>query len=187
MKTSLLSTLIFICLTSTAHAEIYKWKDAQGVVHYGDTMPPQVAGSATTEFNKKGNIVKQNAAALTPEQRAKLAADEAEAAKTKQATIEQKRHDTALLNTYTSPAEIDLARDRSLEQYKLVLTGTNARLTPLRAKQKKLPLKSAEYIETTQRITDLEGIIKKTNQDMADTTAKFDADKAHFIELTGKK
>jgi predicted RNase H-like nuclease (RuvC/YqgF family) len=183
----IISALIIIGLTPIAHADIYKWKDAQGVTHYGDTMPPQAAGRATIEMNKKGNIIKETAAALTPEQRAQNDAEQAKLKKDAQTLTEQKRHDSALLNTYTSPAEIDLARDRSLEQYKLVIDGTNAQLAPLRDKQSKLSPKSAEYAENMKRISDLEGVLTQKNTEMAATKAKFAADRARYIELTGKQ
>lgn len=179
--------LIALSLSSLAHADIYKWKDAQGVTHYGDTMPPQAAGRATIEMNKKGNIVKETAAAPTSAERATQDAEQAKQKKDLQTQTEQKRHDSALLNTYTSPAEIDLARDRSLEQYKLVINGTNARLEPLRAKQSKLAPKSTESIENMRKISDLTAIVTQKNIEIDTTRAKFDADKARYIELTGKK
>ena len=183
----ILGTLIALSLSSLAHADIYKWKDAQGVTHYGDTMPPQAAGRATIEMNKKGNIVKETAAAPTSAERATQDAEQAKQKKDLQTQTEQKRHDSALLNTYTSPAEIDLARDRSLEQYKLVINGTNARLAPLRAKQSKLAPKSTESIENMRKISDLTAIVTQKNIEIDTTRAKFDADKARYIELTGKK
>ncbi|BBO99828.1 DUF4124 domain-containing protein [Sulfuriferula nivalis] len=186
-KYKIISTFIILGLTPIAHADIYKWKDAQGVTHYGDTMPPQAAGRATIEMNKKGSIIKETAAALTPEQRVQQQADQAKLDKETQVITEQKRRDSALLNTYTSPSEIDLARDRSLEQYKLVIDGTNARLEPLRAKLAKLPPKSAEYAETMKRISDLEALLAQKNTEMAAAKAKFAADRARYIELTGKQ
>ena len=183
----ILGALIALSLSSLAHADIYKWKDAQGVTHYGDTMPPQAAGRATIEMNKKGNIVKETAAAPTSAERATQDAEQAKQKKDLQTQTEQKRHDSALLNTYTSPAEIDLARDRSLEQYKLVINGTNARLEPLRAKQSKLAPKSTESIENMRKISDLTAIVTQKNIEIDTTRAKFDADKARYIELTGKK
>ena len=194
----LLGTAFMLSVATLAHAEIFKWKDAQGVTHYGDTMPPQAAGRATTEMSKRGMVIKQTPAALTPEQRLTDEAEQARAAKEKQIRIEQKRHDAALLNTYTTPAEIDLARDRNLEQSKLVIDGTNSRLAPLQAKQAKLvqqadgkvPAKgplAAEYAENAKHIDDLETILAQKNKEMADIRSRFEADKARFIELTGQK
>lgn len=193
----LLVVALALNVASIAHADIYKWKDAQGVTHYGDTMPPQAAGRATTEMSKRGTVIKQTPAALTPEQRLNNEAEAAKATKEQQSQTEQKRHDSALLNTYTSPAEIDLARDRSLEQSKLVVDGTNLRLAPLRDKQAKLKQQSggkvpstgpqaAEYAANLKHITELEDILSQKSKEMADIRSKFEADKARYIELTGK-
>lgn len=193
----LLGAIFTLNAATAAHAEIFKWKDAQGVTHYGDTMPPQAAGRATTEISKRGMVIKQTPAALTPEQRLSNEAQQAQAAKEKQLQTEQKRHDAALLNTYTTPAEIDLARDRNLEQSKLVIDGTNSRIAPLQAKQAKLiqqsggriPVKgplAAEYASNEKRIDDLKAILAQKNKEMADIRSRFEADKARFIQLTGK-
>ena len=41
MSTGLLTTLVCGCLTALpALGELYKWTDAQGVVHYSDQPPP---------------------------------------------------------------------------------------------------------------------------------------------------
>ena len=193
----LLSATLILMVSSSAQADIYKWKDARGGTHYGDTMPIEASGRATTELSKRGNIIKQKPAAETPEQRAASEAEQAHVAQEQQGQTEQKRHDTALLNTYTSPAEIDLARDRNLEQAKLVVNGTNLRLTPLKEKQIKLIQQSggqipitgplaAEYADNAKHISALAEIISQKNKEMADIRSKFDADKARFIELSGK-
>jgi hypothetical protein len=194
----ILGSTLLLSIVTPAHAEIYKWKDAQGVTHYGDTMPPQAAGRATTEMSKHGMVIKQTPAALTPEQRQSNEAEAVRENKEQQIQTEQKRRDTALLNTYTTPAEIDLARDRNLEQSKLVVDGTKLRLAPLQQKQAKLVQQAggkipdkgpmaAEYAQNAQHIKDLEAILAQKNQEMADIRSKFEGDKARFIELTGKK
>lgn len=191
------SVTLILAMPLLAHAEIYKWKDAQGVIHYSNTLPPQAAGIATTEMDKNGLVTGQTAAAPTAQQRLSDAATQARLVKEKQAKIEQNRHDMALLNTYSAPAEIDLARDRNLVQTKLVIDGTNSRLTPLLAKQAGLlkqaggkipvsgPLATA-YQDNAKHITQLTDIITSKTKEMNDIHSKFDADKARYIELTGK-
>lgn len=195
---NLIGAGLLLSIVTAAQAEIYKWKDAQGVTHYGDTMPPQAAGRATTELSKKGMILKQTPAALTPEQRSNNEAAQSREAKEQQTLNDQKRRDSALLNTYTSPAEIDLARDRNLELSKLVITGTNARIAPLMEKQAKImqqaggkvpgkgPL-AMEYAENAKHISELQTILTQKNNEMSEIRTRFDADKARYIELTGKK
>ena len=187
--------LLVLSVCSDAHADIYKWKDAQGEIHYSNSLPAQAAGYANIELDKHGLIVKQKAAAPTAEQRAAEASEQAHQAAEQQSQTEQKRHDTALLNTYTSPAEIDLARDRNLEQTKLIINGTKSRLAPLLEKQAalvkqaggKIPVSgplAAEYKDNARHITELQGMIGRKNKEMDAIRARFAADKAHFIQLT---
>ncbi len=193
----LFGLLLIFGSCAAAHAEIYKWKDAQGETHYSNTMPPQAAGLANTELNKRGLVIKEQQAAPTLQQRLNNEAEQARLATEREALTEQKRHDTALLNTYTTPAEIDLARERNLVQTRLVITGTNARLTPLREAQTrlikqaggKIPDKgalAAEYQNNEKHIALLNDIIAQKYKEMEQTRSKFDADKARFITLTAK-
>ena len=191
----LMGTLLTVSVCATAHAEIYKWKDTQGEVHYSNTLPPQAAGYANTQLDKHGLVIKEKSAAPTAEQRAADAATQTRLESQQQTQTEQKRRDTALLNTYTSPAEIDLARDRNLEQTKLIITGTKSRLAPLLDKQAALirqagghiPDKGAlakEYQDNARHISELQGMIARKNKELGTIQAKFAADKSHFIELT---
>lgn len=193
----ILGAMLILGVFTPAHAEIYKWKDAQGETHYSNTMPPQAAGYANTELNKNGLVIKQKQAAPTPQQRLRDEAEQTRLANEQQALIEQKRRDTALLDTYTSPAEIDLAQERNLEQTRLIITGTNSRLAPLRDKQAKLikqaggkipasgPL-ALEYQDNARHISQLSDLIAKKNKELNDIREKFAADKARFAELTTK-
>jgi hypothetical protein len=89
----------------------YRWVDEQGVVHYGDHVPPQYATQARTELNAQGVEVSHVDAQKTPEQQA---ADEREHA----AMAKQKQHDAFLVSTYTSVKDIESLRDVRLDQLK---------------------------------------------------------------------
>ncbi|BBP02729.1 hypothetical protein TPL01_01610 [Sulfuriferula plumbiphila] len=187
-------------LALPAQAALYKWVDVQGRTHYSDTLPQQATGRANVELDKQGLTVRQNAGTMTPEQRQLHAAEQARLQQELQTKTEQKRRDTALLNTYTTPAEIDLARDRNLEQAKLTINSNQIQLRQIRARQAQLDQQMAvsardkrpipaHVTETrdanAREIVRLEGIIAQKRKEMTGTRAKFDADKARFIELTG--
>lgn len=187
-------------LALPAQAAMYKWVDAQGRTHYSDTLPQQATGRANVELDKQGLAVRQNAGTMTPEQRQLRAAEQARLQQELQTKTEQKRRDTALLNTYTTPAEIDLARDRNLEQAKLTINGNQIQLRQIRARQAQLDQQMAVSVRgkrpipahvtemrdaNAREIAQLEGIIAQKRKEMTNTRAKFDADKARFIELTG--
>jgi hypothetical protein len=87
----------------------YRWVDEQGVVHYGDSIPPQYAEKAHEMLNKEGVQVGHEDAAKTAEQLAEEAREQAE-------ILKRKQHDSFLVTTYTSVKDIESLRDTRLEQ-----------------------------------------------------------------------
>jgi hypothetical protein len=131
-KTS--STLLTLCsatliLVAPAFATTYRWVDKDGKVQYSDVMPPAQAGKGHAELDKYGRVIKEERRSLmTPleiEQEQQAAAHQ-EALKRQQQA--QQRRDKALLSTYTSEKEIELARDRALELESLNIRGLQTRM-----------------------------------------------------------
>jgi hypothetical protein len=87
----------------------YRWVDEQGVVHYGDSIPPQYAEKEHAVLNNQGLVVGHGDAQKTPEQ-------QVIEAKEQEATRKQQQHDTFLLATYTSVKDIESLRDVRLDQ-----------------------------------------------------------------------
>jgi len=87
----------------------YRWVDEQGVVHYGDSIPPQYAEKAHQQLNRLGVEVGHSEGQKTAEQ---LAAEERE----RQDVIQKKQHDNFLITTYTSVKDIETLRDQRLDQ-----------------------------------------------------------------------
>jgi hypothetical protein len=87
----------------------YRWTDEQGVVHYGDRIPPQYAQRERAVLNSQGVEVRKFDAQRTPEQ----AAAEARAHDN---LMRQKQHDAFLINSYTSVKDIEVLRDVRLDQ-----------------------------------------------------------------------
>jgi len=99
-----------------AAQKIVCWKDKSGkTVGCGDKVPPEYQDSATRELDKRGVTRKTNESA---EEQAKRKAKEQETEKDRaelaKKAAEQKRQDSALINTYSDAKEIDLRRDRDL-------------------------------------------------------------------------
>ena len=87
----------------------YRWVDEQGVVHYGDNIPPQYANQDRSVLNGEGVEVGRLDAQKSPEQQAADARERA-------AVMKQKQHDAFLVSTYTSVKDIEALRDARLEQ-----------------------------------------------------------------------
>src|SRR3979409_2698137 len=74
---------------------VYRWTDEQGVVHYGDRIPPQYAQKERTVLNSRGVEVRKLDAQKSPEQAAAEASSQLSVSR-------QKQHDAFLINNYTS-------------------------------------------------------------------------------------
>jgi len=200
-KSQLLIALIAgISFSLPVSAKMYKWVDDQGVTHYGQTIPPEYAGKDRTELDKTGQTVNKREVLTPEERRAKEEADAKKRADAEEA-LESKRRDKALINTYSSPAEIDLARKRNLQQVDARVNGVGAQLKIVsdrllglqkeadgyKQAGKKLPKSLQEDLDETQvRLNKLQLDQDKAKADKAAMEARYDADKARYKELTGK-
>ncbi len=104
--------LLYLCAgatTSWADGAVYKWVDDQGIVHYGDSIPPQYAQKESSQLNAEGVTIGHRAGA-------KSLAEQATEASAAEAATRQKQHDTFLLATYTSVKDIEQLRDERLSQ-----------------------------------------------------------------------
>lgn len=134
-------------LATAAHAQnpgqksgavTYKWVDEQGVVHYGDNVPPQFAQKDSTMLNGQGLEVGRVAAALTPEQAALESRRKLDA-------LKQRQHDAFLVSTYTSVADIEGLRDVRLEQLKGQRAAAEQYVDSLRSRLGALQARALTY------------------------------------------
>jgi len=183
-----------------ARAAMYKWVDENGVVHYTDKMPPEAVDKASIELNKQGIPVKKTDKALTPEQRRSL---EQEAERKKELARQEEevaRRDRALLSSYSSEAEIDLARNRSLQTITSVVQSTLAFTEQLNKRKVEVEAKRVEFqgkplaavLDRELESIDAElarqsELIAQKKRETETVTAKYDADKQRWRELVAAK
>jgi hypothetical protein len=116
----------------------YKWVDEQGVVHYGDHIPPQYAQQDREVLNSQGVPVGHVEAAQTPEQAAAAALKKAE-------VFKQRQHDSFLISTYTSVKDIEALRDVRLDQLQGQRTAAEQYVESLRSRLGSLQLRAVSF------------------------------------------
>jgi len=200
MAYSLLAAVAAVSLlaASPAVAGMYRWVDGNGLVHYGDTLPPTYQQSGAAEMSKQGNIIKRT---QSEAERRAQAEREAEQKRIQDEQQKQAQLDRALTQTYTTEAEIDLARDRALENYKLMIRGAeiragavDANLADLRTRianvqkagRKVGPGLQEQLDQAVRESEELKRTIQKNQNAMVQVREKYEADKLRFRELTGK-
>jgi hypothetical protein len=109
MALGLMLGLIGLLSGGMAAGTTYKWVDEQGIVHYGDSIPPQYAEKEHKLLNNQGVEVGHTEAQKTPEE---LAVE----ARAHDVLVKQQQHDSFLLATYTSVKDIEALRDVRLDQ-----------------------------------------------------------------------
>jgi len=182
--------------TGTAQAQLYRWVDGNGHVHYSDTPPSTYQKSGGTELSKQGNVIKRT------QSEAERKAEAERLAEQKQMQVEQQKQaqlDRALTQTYTSEAEIDLARDRALEHHKLAIMGAEirsqavkatiadlqARIAKIEKSGKKVgPGLTEQLDQATRESLELKRTILSNEEAMQQVRDKYGADKARFKVLT---
>ena len=184
---------------STAEATLYKWVDDKGTTHYDQTIPPEYADKSSVQLNNKGRVEKSRIVETAAERKAKEA-EQAKKLADEAAVRESKRRDSALLNTYTTEKEIDLARDRSLQQvesrqhsFTTMLESAKASQAELLKEQnslnqqkRKIPASLLEDIQASEaRVAKAEKDLEQSTQELAVVKNKFEADKRRFKDLKG--
>ncbi|MGC2164569.1 MAG: DUF4124 domain-containing protein [Gallionella sp.] len=196
----LIVLLLGLVLSLPATAKLYKWVDDKGVTHYGETIPPEYANKDRKVLGKSGQVTETIAVQTREEREANREEEEKKLAEEK-AALEKRRRDETLTSTYSNVTEIDLARERNLQQVNArIINNTSqlklatTKLTTLQQEAddlaksgKKVPFSLHEDISELQAHVDrLQLVLEKSHAEQAAVMARYDDDKKRYQELTGK-
>lgn len=126
---AVMAATVLLALPAAAQ-KIVCWKDKSGkVIGCGDRVPPEYRQNESKTLDSRGitreTKVSAEEAARLKEEAKKQAALKAEEDRR---IAEQRRQDTALINTYTAAKEIDIRRDRELQVVDLQIQQLQAQL-----------------------------------------------------------
>jgi len=116
-RTLLLLTLaIAVVPANVAAAAIKKWVDANGVTHYGTTIPPEYIDKPHRELDRRGFTVREVERAKSDEEIERERELERLRQAQQKAIAEQRAKDRILLNMFRSEDDLTMSRDGKLEQ-----------------------------------------------------------------------
>lgn len=189
--------------TAEKATQLYKWVDADGVVHFGDAIPADAADREKQVLNAQGVQVGTIAGRPTAEEAARAAAARAADEQAHAAQLHDRERDQHLLATYLSVEEIEALRDRRVEILDAQARVTEQYLGHLREHEHQILLQlqhfkpyatQATAIPIPDRVaedlvrTENDAINQLRNLDVKRQEAlhmkeQFDADIARFREL----
>ena len=185
--------------------KLYTWTDDKGVVHYGDSVPPEFANRDRNVLNSQAVRVGFEEGEVTEAERAEIAKKKAAADAAAAAQAEVDRHDKMLLQTYIAVADIEDLRNRRLELLESQIKVTELYLNNLRKRLVMLQEEASVYkpystnadapqipenlaldvSRTTASINNYEKMLSKTRSDQTALRASFDDDIVRFRQLKG--
>jgi hypothetical protein len=141
----LILTTALLTLASSAMArdeqQVFKWKDEDGNVFYGDSIPPQYAERPKEVLNEHGVTVAELEGRKTEEQLEQERIDRERIERQEAQLIA----DRALLATYLSEEEIVMHRDRRVELFQAQSRVTELYLRNLERRLEQLRSEASRY------------------------------------------
>lgn len=194
----LLAAAALAALPLSAAAQSYRCVGKDGKKYYGQSVPMQCVGQPTEQLNAQGLVVRRIDAQASAADQAARAKEAEEKRKRDVMLKEESRKNKALLSTYTSEADIELARKRALEENQKAVKETEARIGALKKRQGELkkemeffqgknkpPAKMEQEIKDTAfSIGTQENLLAQKKKEVDSINAKYDEDKKRYIELT---
>jgi len=184
------AALAALLAVAPAAQAAFKCVDEKGKSHFQDTPPVACANVVIYEVSASGTVIRK----LEPSGGAAAAAKNLDA---ERRDAERKRRDRALLDSYSSAPEFDVARDRNLEIINSRLDGTKTRLTQVEQRETELrtavtsykgkapPAVTQDLEKVSAERSQLAASVARFQKEYEHTRTQFDADKARWIELRG--
>jgi hypothetical protein len=190
--------VLLAVVSGHARGALYKWTDDRGEVHYSDKLPLEAVNGATTQLNRQG-ITLHRTEAAKPIAQQPVAHSESEEQKLREAErarVLAARRDRALIESYASEAEIDLAKSRAVGTIEGQVNSANAFVAQMMKRRQELEDKKPTYaprpvpgalvreIETIDAEVERQNeLIAAKEKEAASVAARYDADKQRFREL----
>lgn len=190
------AALAALALATPARGATYKWVDDKGVVHYTDQIPPEALNKGSVVLDKNGIPIRKNEPALTPEQRRARADEEARQQQVAKERELVDRKDRALLSTYTTENEIELARTRALSTIDAQVQSSTAYSATLGKRRDEIekrkselgsnpmpPALEREWQNISAELAKQDDLLATKRREIVAVNARYDADKKRWREL----
>ena len=167
-------------LPLAALAQSYRCVGKDGKKYYGSAVPPQCLGQPVEQLDSRGVVVKRIDATASADERAKKEAEEAERKKQAATAKEQSRRDNALLASYTSEKDIEVARARALESPQQAARDTENRIAALN-KRRGAPKEDAKAIDAELKAQ--QDVLAARKKEIDAINVRYDEDKKRYIAI----
>jgi hypothetical protein len=169
---------------------------ANGKTYTADRPPPECANSEMRELNRDGSVRRVIPRPLTIEEQRARALEAKKRLEEEERQLSQRRRDRSLLEAYATEAEIEAARQKSLESAEQIVKRSQERAISLAQDRKRLEDEAEFYKKrdqpdslqrafalNAQAVSAEEKILAEARGEMNRINDRFDAEKRRYREL----
>ena len=191
-KHTLTFSLLMLTAASPVYAaDLYRWQDDQGNVHYTDRVPPEYLKRGYSVISEQGLTIQT----IKPKQETEAKPKEPEPPRISAAQL---RKDQRLLTTYASEKEIITARDRRLADIQALIDLSEETISLLDLQFRELTKEASDFEKqgkaipeallaqtaaAQKKIAKYQTRIEQNRLEMARLKQEFDEDLARYREL----
>ena len=198
-------TMIVAAFLASSAGAAYKCVDEKGTTLIGDTPPDGCATVVMYEISRSGQVIRKIDPTPSPEAQKAALENASKRKEEERKAAEQKRLDNALLNTYASEKEFDVARDRNIEPINGRIKVSKERIVALdkrmkeiqdemefykagkgkdKAKGKEMPPNLVQDLERARKEKEnLEKSIASSEKEIEALRGKYETDKKRWVAL----
>lgn len=172
--------ILLLCCATAVNAEMYRWTDEKGKVHYSDKIPAQHKHRGHAKLNKQGVVIDKVTSSLTPAQQQHRMQEK------KMRLLQQKfqqqhlNNDQSLLEQYDSADDLIMTRDGKIAKIERSIDIMKKRIDSIREslaqQQKRIDAIQARGesvpVDMIQKLLRLRHSIKEGDAEIAQTEVK---------------
>lgn len=182
-------------------AELFRWVDENGKVHYGDQVPAKDVEKGREILNEGGRVIDKVDRARTPEEIVIYEEQQRQEKISKEREEKEYARDRALLATFTTVTDLENARDERIALLDQTIKIAYSRLIKQQNELSKLDKTRHSNVENKAEVPEwvmdnskqlsiqinvIEEYILDRELEKSKIKNKFDQDIERFIELTEK-
>ena len=188
----------FAGVSLQAQAELYKWEDKSGMIHYSDVVPPEHSGHKRETLSPHGVVVDVVEAERTLEQLERDARLADLRAEQHRMLAQQAAKDRVLMRTFSNEQDLIMAHDGKLSAIDVIIGATGNNIRRLNEQLRKLQKSAAdkeragrtvsaklrrEIMETQRQIEQNDDFILSKQEEKIASQDRFTQDLNRFREL----
>jgi hypothetical protein len=201
-----LLVLAVSCVASTAFGEPidhnrYKWRDAQGNLHYGDSVPAEATKFGYDIVNPQGIVVKHVERERTADELAAAKAAATKALADRRVAEQRARDDEQLLSNYPQEEDLKRAQQQQLDMLNQQIKSSEVslrnqeqslaelldRAADAERTGKEFPPEQARQLAVMRKKVDAQkATVAKQEADRNEASSHFDEEVAHYRELKAR-